>query len=60
MTDVQAFVLALIILTIQTVTLIVFGFMFGMQGVVATFLLFSIFKLVLAGCADALNVVKEK
>mgnify|MGYP003610095300 CR=1 FL=1 len=60
MTDVQAFVLALIILTIQTVTLIVFGFMFGMQGVVATFLLFSIFNLVLAGCADALNVVKEK
>ena len=60
MTSVQAFVLALIILTIQTVTLIVFGFMFGMQGVVATFLLFSIVSLVLAGCADALNVVKEK
>ena len=60
MTNIQAFILAFIVLTIQTVTLIVFGFMFGMQGVVPTFLLFSIVNLVLAGCADTLNIVKEK
>lgn len=60
MTNVQAFVLALIILTIQTVTLIVFGFMFGMQGVVATFLLFLIVDMCFCACADILKVVKEK
>ena len=60
MTNIQAFVLALIILTIQTITLIVFGFKFGMQGVVATFLLFLIVDFVIAVCAETLNIVKEK
>ena len=60
MTNIQAFVLTLIILTIQTVTLIVFGFVFGMQGVFATFLLFLIVDFVIAGCAETLNIVKEK
>ena len=60
MTNIQAFILAFVVLTIQTVTLIVFGFMFGGEGVVAAFLLFSIVNLVLAGCADTLNIVKEK
>ena len=60
MTNIQAFVLALIILTIQTITLIVFGFKFGMQGVIATFLLFLIVDLCLCACADMLKVVKEK
>ena len=59
MTNIQAFILAFIVLTIQTVTLIVFGFMFGMQGVVATFLLFLIVDLCLCACADILKVVKE-
>ena len=58
MTNIQAFVLALIILTIQTITLIVFGFLFGMQGVIATFLLFLIVDLCLCACADTLKVVK--
>ena len=56
MTNIQAFILAFIVLTIQTITLIVFG----MQEVGITFLLFSIVNLVLAGCADTLNIVKEK
>lgn len=60
MTNLQAFILALIILTIQTVTLIVFGLKFGMQGVVATFLLFLIVDLCLVGVVDTLKVVKEK
>ena len=60
MTNIQAFILAFIVLTIQTVTLIVFGFMFGMQGVVATFLLFLIVDLAIVGCADILKIVKEK
>ena len=60
MTNIQAFVLALIILTIQTITLIVFGFMFGMQGVVATFLLFGLVDVCLCACADDLKIIKEK
>ena len=60
MTNIQAFVLALIILTIQTITLIVFGFKFGIQGVIATFLLFLIVDLCLCACGDILEVVKEK
>lgn len=59
MTNLQAFILALIILTIQTVTLIVFGFKFGMQGVVATFLLFLIVDVVLCALVDDLKVVKD-
>ena len=60
MTNIQAFILAFVVLTIETVTLIVFGFMFGMQGVVATFLLFLIVDLSIVGCADILKIVKEK
>ena len=60
MTNIQAFILAFVVLTIQTITSIVFGFMFGMQGVVATFLLFLIVDLCLCACADILKVVKEK
>lgn len=58
MTNIQAFILAFVVLTIQTITLIVFGFMFGMQGVVATFLLFLIVDLAIVGCADILKIVK--
>ena len=60
MTNIQAFILAFIMLTIQTVTLIVFEFMFGMQCVVTTFLLFLIFDMALYAFADILKVVKEK
>ena len=60
MTNIQAFILAFVVLTIQTVTLIVFGFIFGMQGVVATFLLFLIVDSVIVWCAETLNIVKEK
>ena len=59
MTNIQAFILAFVVLTIQTITLIVFGFMFGVQGVVATFLLFVIVNLALVGCADTLKIVKK-
>ena len=58
MNNIQAFVLALIILTIQTITLIVFGLMFGMRGVVATFSLFVIVDMCLCACADILKIVK--
>ena len=60
MTNIQAFILAFVVLTIQTVTLIVFGFMFDMQRVFATFLLFVIVDVCLCACADILKVVKEK
>ena len=60
MTNIQAFVLALIILTIQTITLIVFGFLFGMRGVVATFSLFVIVDMCLCAVASDLKIVKEK
>jgi len=60
MTNIQAFILAFIVLTIQTITLIVFGFMFGMEGVVATSILFLTVDLSLCACADILKVVKEK
>ena len=60
MTNIQALILVLVMLTIQTVTLIVFGFKFVMQGVIATFLLFLIVDLCLCACTDILKVVKEK
>lgn len=60
MTNIQAFILTFVVLTIQTITLIVFGFMFGMQGVVATFLLFVVVDMCLCACASDLKVVKEK
>ena len=58
MTNIQAFILAFIVLTIQTVTLIVFGFMFDGEGVVATGILFLSVDLGLCACADILKVVK--
>lgn len=60
MTNIQAFVLALIILTIQTITLIVFGFMFDGEGVVATGTLFLAVDLSLCAVASELKIVKEK
>ena len=60
MTNIQAFILAFVVLTIQTVTLIVFGFMFDGEGVVATGILFLTVDLSLCACADILKVVKEK
>ena len=60
MTNMQAFVLALIILTIQTVTLIVFGFMFDGKGVFATGMLFLAVDLSLCAVASDLKIIKEK
>ena len=60
MTNIQAFILAFIVLTIQTVTLIVFCFMFDMRGIITTFSLFVIVDLSLCACADILKIVKEK
>ena len=60
MTNIQAFILAFIVLTIQAVTLIVFGFMFDGEGVGATSILFLAVDLGLCACADILKVVKEK
>ena len=60
MTNIQAFILAFIVLTIQTITLIVFGFMFGTQGVVATGILFLSVDLILCACAIELKIIKEK
>ena len=60
MTDIQAFSLAFVVLTIQTITLIVFGFMFGIDGVAATLFLFVIVDACLCACADILQIVKEK
>ena len=60
MTNIQAFVLAFIVLTVQTVTLIVFGFVFGVQGVGATSILFLAVDLILCACAIELKIVKEK
>ena len=60
MTNIQAFVLALIILTIQTITLIVFGFKLGMNGVIGTAFLFLIVDFFLCAVGDILKVVKEK
>ena len=60
MTNIQAFILVFVVLTIQTITLIAFGFMFDGERVVATFLLFLIVDFVIAGCAETLNIVQEK
>lgn len=59
MTNIQAFILAFTVLTIQTITLIVFGFKLGMDGVVGTAFLFLIVDLAIVGCADILKIVKE-
>ena len=60
MTNIQAFILAFVVLTIQAVTLIVFGFMFDMQRVFETFFLFVSVDMCLCACADILKIVKEK
>ena len=60
MTNIQAFILAFVVLTIQTVTLIVFGFMFDMQRVFETFFLFWFVDMCLCACGDILKIVKEK
>ena len=60
MTNIQAFVLALIILTVQTITLIVFGFVFGIDGAAATLFLFVIVDVGLCSCAYILKIIKEK
>ena len=60
MTNIQAFILAFVVLTIQTITLIVFGFMFGAQGVVATGTLFLSVDLILCAVASDLKIIKEK
>ena len=59
MTNIQAFILAFVVLTIQTVTLIVFGFMFDGEGVVATSLLFLAVDLSLCAVASDLKIIKE-
>ena len=60
MTNIQAFILAFIVLTVQTVTLIVLGFMFDGEGVVATSILFLAVDLILCVCASDLKIIKEK
>ena len=60
MTNIQAFILAFIVLTIQTITLIVFGFMFDGEGVVATSILFLTVNLSLCAVAIDLEIIKEK
>lgn len=60
MTNIQAFILAFIVLTIQTITLIVFGFMFAGEGVVATSILFLAVDLSLCAVASDLKIIKEK
>ncbi len=60
MTNIQAFILAFVVLTIQTITLIVFGFMFDMQRAFGTFFLFVIVDMCLCACADGLKIIKEK
>lgn len=59
MTNIQAFILAFIVLTIQTITLIVFGFKLGMYGVISTAFLFLVVDLFLCTVGDILKVVKE-
>ena len=60
MTNIQAFTLAFIVLTIQTIILIVFGFMFGAPAVMAAFWLFVFVDACLCACAVELKIVKEK
>ena len=60
MTNIQAFILAFVVLTIQTITLIVFGFMFDGAGVVATGILFLSVDLILGAVASDLKIIKEK
>lgn len=59
MTNIQAFILAFIVLTIQTITLIVFGIKFGGQGLISTAFLFLVVDFTLWAAGDTLKVVKE-
>ena len=59
MTNIQAFILAFVVLTIQTITLIVSGFMFGVPAVMAAFWLFVIVDVCLCAVASDLKVVKK-
>lgn len=59
MTSLQAFTLALVILTIQAVTLIVFGFILGVRGVVGTALLFLVFNFFLVALGEYICVIKD-
>ena len=60
MTNIQAFILAFIVLTIQTITLIVFGLMFDDKVVGATSILFLVVDLGLCAVASDLKIIKEK
>ena len=60
MTNIQAFILAFIVLTVQTITLIVFGFLFDGEGVGATSILFLAVDLSLCAVASDLRIIKEK
>ena len=60
MTNIQAFILAFVVLTIQTITLIVFGFMFGDKVAGATSILFLAVDLSLCAVASDLKIIKEK
>ena len=59
MTNIQAFILTFVVLTIQTITLIVFGFKLGINGVIGTAFLFLIVDFFLCAVGDILKVVKE-
>ena len=59
MTNIQAFILAFVVLTIQTITLIMFGFKLGMNGVIGTAFLFLIVDYFLCAVGDILKVIKE-
>ena len=59
MTNIQAFTLAFIVLTIQTITLIVFGFKLDMYGVISTAFLFLVVDFFLCAVCDILKVVEE-
>lgn len=59
MTNIQAFILAFVVLTIQTITLIMFGFKLGMNGVIGTAFLFLIVDFFLCAVGDILKVIKE-
>ena len=60
MTNIQAFILAFVVLTIQTITLIVLGFTVHGEGVGTTSMLFLALDLGLCACAIELKIIKEK
>lgn len=60
MTNIQAFILAFIVLTIQTITLIAFGFNYGKDYTFPTFSLFVLVDFVVCALACTLKVVEER